>query len=72
MSRLGVWRIRGRGPERVQPATIGFEAHLEDWIERDPALLEAGCGSRRGVNDGRATRGHGVAESSPRLSAVRS
>lgn len=42
MSQLGVWRIGEHGPQRVQPATVDFEAQLESWIERDPGLLEAG------------------------------
>ena len=42
VSRLGVWRIAERGPERIPVAGGDFEAHLESWIEADPTLLEAG------------------------------
>lgn len=42
MVTIGLWRIEEKGPERLQTAELAAERDLEDWIERDPALLEQG------------------------------
>jgi Holliday junction resolvase-like predicted endonuclease len=42
MQEIGVWHITENGPAKLAPSSIDLEAHLEVWIERDPALLEAG------------------------------
>lgn len=42
METIGLWQITETGPTRMVVATVGAEKHLEDWIERDPALLERG------------------------------
>jgi hypothetical protein len=39
---VAVWRISEAGPRKVLAGGIDIESHLEDWIERDPGLLEAG------------------------------
>ena len=42
MGRVGVWAISGDGPRRLGPASLDLEQRLEEWIERDPSLLEPG------------------------------
>jgi Holliday junction resolvase-like predicted endonuclease len=39
---IGVWLIKDEGPRRLAPGDVALEKHLEDWIERDPTLLEEG------------------------------
>ena len=42
MMRLGVWQMAGEGPQRLQSTEISLERDLEDWIERDPSLVQHG------------------------------
>lgn len=42
MDTIGLWQIQEAGPARLQIAELAAERDLEDWIERDPALLERG------------------------------
>lgn len=42
MDTIGLWQIVETGPTRLQAAEVAAERDLEDWIERDPALLERG------------------------------
>lgn len=42
MDTIGLWHITDTGPARLQSTELGAERDLEDWIERDPALLERG------------------------------
>jgi Holliday junction resolvase-like predicted endonuclease len=41
MRQLGIWRINGDSPQKVIPASVDIEKQLEEWIERDPGLVEA-------------------------------
>lgn len=38
---VGIWQVTGDGPKKLAPGQIQLEQHLEDWIEGDPALLDA-------------------------------
>lgn len=42
MDTIGLWQIGESGPTRLQAAEVAAERDLEEWIERDPALLERG------------------------------
>lgn len=42
MDTIGLWHITDTGPTRLLSTELGAERDLEDWIERDPALLERG------------------------------
>lgn len=42
MDTIGLWQVVESGPSRLIAAEVGTERDLEDWIERDPALLERG------------------------------
>ncbi len=42
MHRVGLWKIGADGPSRLAPASLDLEQRLEEWIERDPSLLEPG------------------------------
>lgn len=42
MQQVGLWLITDGGPRKLTSSAIALEQHLEDWIERDPGLLEAG------------------------------
>lgn len=42
MKQIGVWHVADQGLQRLQPNGIDLEKNLEDWIERDPELLEQG------------------------------
>jgi len=42
MKQIGVWSITDDGPKRASKTDISLEKHLEDWIERDPGLLQSG------------------------------
>jgi hypothetical protein len=42
MDTIGLWHISESGPARLPSTELGVERELEDWIERDPALLERG------------------------------
>ena len=39
---IGVWEIDGARPQRLLSGQVDLEAHLEAWIEQDPALVQAG------------------------------
>jgi hypothetical protein len=39
---VAVWRVDQDGPRRAPYAVLQLEKHLEDWIERDPSLVEEG------------------------------
>jgi hypothetical protein len=39
---IGIWRITDTGPQKLTVSSIDLERHLEEWIERDPGLLENG------------------------------
>lgn len=42
MQQVGIWRVTDDGPDRLDPSNVGLEKNLEDWIEKDPSLLEEG------------------------------
>ena len=42
MAKQGVWEISENGPRRLGSSTVELEKHLEDWIERDPSLVQHG------------------------------
>lgn len=42
MDTIGLWHITDTGPVRLLSTELAAERDLEDWIERDPALLERG------------------------------
>lgn len=42
MTQVGLWRILDTGPQKLVGANIGLERELENWIEKDPSMLEAG------------------------------
>ena len=42
MDTIGLWQIGENGPARLKSAEVAAERDLDDWIERDPALLEHG------------------------------
>jgi len=41
MARLGLWRISKSELARISETAIGLESQLEDWIEKDPSLIQA-------------------------------
>ncbi|MCC7354040.1 MAG: DUF91 domain-containing protein, partial [Anaerolineae bacterium] len=42
MARIGLWHVTATGPEKLDSSGVGLEKYLEEWIERDPNLLQAG------------------------------
>lgn len=38
---VGIWQVTSGGPKKLAQSQIQLEQNLEDWIERDPALLDA-------------------------------
>jgi hypothetical protein len=42
MDTIGLWHIADSGPVRLPSTELQLERDLEDWIERDPSLLERG------------------------------
>lgn len=42
MTHVGIWRVSDGKPVRLAVSTVPLERDLEDWIEQDPSLLEAG------------------------------
>lgn len=42
MNTIGLWQIIETGPTRLPAAEVAAERDLEEWIERDPDLLERG------------------------------
>lgn len=56
MPKLGVWQIRKMAPIKLDAALVDLEEHLEDWIEKDPGLLQEGLtvvGRQMTVDGGR-------------------
>jgi Holliday junction resolvase-like predicted endonuclease len=42
MRRVGLWQVAEDGPKKLKASGIDLEKHLEDWIARDPSLLQVG------------------------------
>ena len=42
MSRVSVWQVAAEEPTKLQAAAIELEKHLENWIEKNPSLLQEG------------------------------
>lgn len=42
MTKVGVWEVGNTGPARLGVGRIDLEAHLEEWIEGDPSLVQLG------------------------------
>jgi hypothetical protein len=42
MQSVGIWHVTEAGPQKLKTSAINLELQLEDWIERNPDLLEAG------------------------------
>ncbi len=42
MNSIGAWEINEDGPVRIKESNIDLEEKLEDWICRDPAIIQAG------------------------------
>jgi Holliday junction resolvase-like predicted endonuclease len=42
MSGIGLWHIDSDAPKRLYAGTLSSERSLEEWIERNPSLLEQG------------------------------
>lgn len=56
MKRIGLWHVTEDGPEKLKASEIDLEQYLEDWIERDPSLLQQGLtivGRQIGLEGGR-------------------
>lgn len=55
MQQVGIWQVTEDGPKKVSKGGIDLEQYLEDWIERDPSLLQTGLkvvGRQIGVESG--------------------
>lgn len=42
MRRVGLWQITEDGPGKLKQGQIDLEKDLEEWIERDPSMLQEG------------------------------
>ena len=42
MASIGIWRIQPTGPVKLKEGGAGLEKQLEEWIEKDPSLLQSG------------------------------
>ena len=42
MRKVGLWKVAGSKPEKLEDSEVHLERHLEDWIAADPALLQSG------------------------------
>jgi Holliday junction resolvase-like predicted endonuclease len=42
MKAVGVWQVEKDRVARLEPASLSLERELEEWIERNPSLLESG------------------------------
>ena len=42
MQRIGLWHITQDGPRKLEAGRVDLEQYLEDWIARDPSLLQQG------------------------------
>jgi len=56
MQRIGLWHITQDGPRKLEAVRVDLEQYLEDWIARDPSLLQQGLvivGRQIGLEGGR-------------------
>jgi hypothetical protein len=56
MAKIGIWRVTNQGPVKLIESNINLEKQLEDWIEKDPSLLQSGLtivGRQISYEDGR-------------------
>jgi len=56
MQRIGLWHITQDGPRKLEAGRVDLEQYLEDWIARDPSLLQQGLvivGRQIGLEGGR-------------------
>jgi Holliday junction resolvase-like predicted endonuclease len=42
MPRIALWDVSNAVPTRLAESGVDLEAHLEEWIERDPSMLQGG------------------------------
>jgi Holliday junction resolvase-like predicted endonuclease len=42
MKKVGLWQVDNNSLRRLDDSSVGLEAHLENWIENDPSLVQAG------------------------------
>lgn len=42
MQKIGLWQISEGSPQKLNIMFPELERHLEEWIENDPSLLQAG------------------------------
>lgn len=42
MQQIGLWHVTASGPQQLKTGAVELEKHLEDWIEKDPSLLQVG------------------------------
>lgn len=42
MIKVGLWQVENKSLYRLNESSIGLEEYLEDWIEKDPSLVQAG------------------------------
>ena len=42
MRQMLLWQVTDETPQKLTRGGIDLETHLEDWIERDPSLLQNG------------------------------
>lgn len=42
MRQIVLWQVTGDGPKKLNRGGIDLEEYLEEWIERDPGLLQVG------------------------------
>jgi len=55
MRQIVLWQVAGDGPKKLNRGRIDLEEYLEEWIERDPGLLQVGLtivGRQIGVEGG--------------------
>jgi Holliday junction resolvase-like predicted endonuclease len=42
VKQIGIWHVTDAGPKKLSAGSLDLERQLEEWIERDPGLLENG------------------------------
>jgi Holliday junction resolvase-like predicted endonuclease len=42
LSNVGIWTVTSGDPHRLQAGALELEKQLEDWIEKDPSLIDPG------------------------------
>ena len=42
MIKVGLWQFDNKSLHRLNESSIGLEVYLEDWIEKDPSLVQSG------------------------------